>query len=57
MHNRSMRIEDWWPILSPLTQRWLIDHNGEEIPRELADEIRGLGGTVTDGVLSDDESD
>jgi hypothetical protein len=57
MHNRIMSIDAWWPSLSPLTQRWLIEHNGEEVPSEIADEIQSVGGAVSDGVLTDEESD
>ena len=57
MHNRSMSIDTWWPNLSPLTQRWLIEHNGEEIPSEVAEEINDVGGRVTDGLLTDEDTD
>ena len=64
-----MDIENWWPNLQPSTRQWLIAHNGEALPAEVASEIRRAGGTVasdgssvdehgeTGSVLSDDAID
>ena len=41
-----MDIENWWPKLQPSTRQWLIAHNGEALPAEVAAEIRRAGGTV-----------
>lgn len=45
-----MDIAGWWLRLLPATQEWLIAHNGEVLPREIADEIRSAGGSPTVGV-------
>jgi len=42
-----MDIEQWWPLISADTRRWLIDHNGEPVPDDLAGEIARAGGTVS----------
>ncbi len=42
-----MGIENWWPNLQPSTREWLIAHNGEPMPAEVAVEIRRAGGTVS----------
>ena len=40
-----MDFPEIWPRLSPSSQSWLIDHNGEPLPDDLVEEIL----SVTDG--------
>ena len=42
-----MSIEQWWPRLSPETQRWLTEHNGEPLPAEVLEQITRVGGEPT----------
>ena len=44
----DMGIESWWPKLEPSTREWLIAHNGEELPAEIAAEIRRTGGDAAE---------
>lgn len=32
-------IEQWWPRLPSGIREWLIDHNGEHLPRSVVDAI------------------
>ena len=50
-----MDIENWWPNLQSSTRQWLIAHNGEALPTEVAAEIRRAGGTVATDASSADE--
>ena len=50
-----MDIENWWPKLQPSTRQWLIAHNGEALPAEVAAEIRRVGGTAVRDASSVDE--
>ena len=50
-----MDIENWWPNLQPSTRQWLVAHNGEALPAEVAAEIRRAGGTVTTDASQADE--
>ena len=50
-----MDIENWWPRLQPSTRQWLIAHNGEALPAEVAAEIRRSGGTAVSDASSVDE--
>lgn len=36
-----MSIEDYWPQLSSETREWLIAHNGEPVPADVASAING----------------
>lgn len=40
-----MDLSQIWSRLAPSTQEWLIDHNGEPLPRDVLDEFL----TVTGG--------
>ena len=51
-----MEIEDWWPLLSAETRRWLIDNNGDVLPEHISDRIVAVGGP-DDEFLSDDDVD
>jgi hypothetical protein len=50
-----MKIEQWWPKLSPATRAWLVENNGETLPADLIEQISAVGGDadLEDGVLSD----
>ena len=50
-----MGIENWWPNLQPSTREWLIAHNGEALPAEVAAEVRRAGGTVSTEASSVEE--
>lgn len=62
-----MSIEEWWPKLTPETREWIIAHNGEPVPVDVASEINGaydlvdptaVGRDVMPGVtLSDEDVD
>ena len=52
----KMDIENWWPKLQPSTRQWLIAHNGEALPPEVAAEVRRAGGTLATDASSVDES-
>ena len=39
-----MNIQQWWPKLQPSTQQWLVDNNGDVVPRGIVLEIAGAGG-------------
>ena len=39
-----MPIETWWPALSPATRAWLVAHNGEPVPLDVAREVEDAGG-------------
>ena len=45
-HTGPMDIEQWWPLISADTRRWLIAHNGEPVPDDVAGEITRAGGRV-----------
>lgn len=42
-----MSIEHWWPKLTPSTQKWLIENNGDGVPPEVVTEITQAGGPTT----------
>jgi len=42
-----MDISEWWPKLSEASRHWLIDHNGEAVPPDIASEIAAVGGVMT----------
>lgn len=52
----NMGIEQWWPSLRPSTREWLIAHNGEALPAEIAAEIGDAGGAVAPDASSAAES-
>jgi hypothetical protein len=33
-----------WSLLQPATRVWLVEHNGESLPPEIASEIRAAAG-------------
>lgn len=41
-----MEIIDWWPRLDAETRRWLIEHNGEAVPREVLNRIVAVTGSA-----------
>ncbi|KQQ67470.1 hypothetical protein [Microbacterium sp. Leaf320] len=41
-----MSIEEIWPTLAPETREWLIAHNGEPIPTDVASAINGADVSV-----------
>lgn len=38
-----MSIEERWPALAPETRAWLIAHNGEPVPADVASAINSAG--------------
>jgi len=42
-----MSMEVWWPKLPSETQDWLIEHNGEDLPAAVIQEITRAGGSIT----------
>jgi len=62
-----MDIEQWWSKLEPSTREWLVAHNGEAIPAEMVEKLRGIGANLpsprsagngdSDYVLPDDAVD
>ncbi len=50
-----MGINEWWPMLGPDVQTWLIAHNGEAVSPEVLDKILAVGGpTQQDGEYETD---
>lgn len=45
-----MTIEEWWPLLGPESQKWLVENNGDDVVGSVASEINQSGGSVTPGV-------
>jgi hypothetical protein len=41
-----MGVEQWWTRLDEPSKQWLIDHNGEALPSEVATKIVAAGGPV-----------
>ena len=50
-----MDIEEWWEKLSKPTQDWLLEHAGETLTSEVAEEISVAGGIVTTEPSDDEE--
>jgi hypothetical protein len=46
-HTGPMDIEQWWPLISAGTRQWLMAHNGEPVPGDLAGEIARAGGVLS----------
>lgn len=42
-----MRIENWWPLLDPSTQQWLINNNGDVVPPAILAQITAVAGQPT----------
>lgn len=42
-----MNIQDWWPLLDPATQQWLINNNGDVVPPSILDQIGAVAGQPT----------
>jgi len=41
-----MDIRVWWPMLDAETREWLMEHNGEPLPPNVADVVTAAGGTT-----------
>ena len=41
-----MSVSQWWNQIDAATADWLMDHNGENLPAEIAAEIVAAGGTA-----------
>ena len=39
-----MRIDEWWPRLDERARQWLINNNGEVVPRTIFDQIIAVTG-------------
>ncbi len=53
-----MPIEQWWRQLDAHAQGWLIENNGDSLPRDIAEGIVAAGGTAVAGEpLRDDDVD
>lgn len=50
-----MTIEEWWPLLEPETQKWLVENNGADVIDSVASEINQVGGSATPGIPLPDE--
>ena len=45
-----MDMSQIWPRLTTSTQTWLVDHNGEQLPDDILDEVlSATGGSATPG--------
>lgn len=44
----SMQMSQIWPLLSSVTQVWLIEHNGEPLPSDIASELLSITGGSRD---------
>ncbi|WP_159733370.1 hypothetical protein [Arthrobacter sp. 9V] len=40
-----MDIQAWWPLLDAKTRDWLVEHNGEPLPPNVAASISAVQGT------------
>ncbi|KFF59397.1 hypothetical protein JF66_11455 [Cryobacterium sp. MLB-32] len=45
-----MDIEQWWPLVKPATQDWLMANNGDTVPAHVAAEITAAGGVISPDV-------
>lgn len=53
-----MTVSQWWNHVDATTQDWLMDHNGEGLPPEVAAAIVAAGRTATpDQPLPDEDVD
>ena len=43
-HTSSMTHEQWWSKLTPESQTWLIENNGDVVPDAIAREVEAAGG-------------
>jgi hypothetical protein len=43
-----MEILEWWPLVDVETRGWLIEHNGEPLPRHVIADIMAVTGGRTD---------
>lgn len=43
-HTSSMTHEQWWSKLTPESQTWLIENNGDVVPDTIAREVEAAGG-------------
>jgi len=41
-----LEMAHWWRRLTPKTQQWLIDNNGDAVPEEIVREIVDVGGSI-----------
>jgi hypothetical protein len=46
----------WWGRVAPEVRHWLIDNNGDALPREIATSITAAGGQATIGEPLADEA-
>ena len=54
-----MRIEEWWPQVDEPTRQWLINNNGEAIPKDILATITALAGppSAADSWVGEDGPD
>ncbi len=52
-----MSIEVWWPRIRRESRNWLVEHNGDAVRGDIAEEIVKVGGEITGSYLSDDAVD
>jgi hypothetical protein len=46
MDQRSMDIDEWWPLLDAEARNWLALSHGDVVPDEILERIVLVGGTV-----------
>lgn len=39
-----MDIQEWWPLLDPAAQDWLIENNGDAVPPHMLEQITAVAG-------------
>jgi hypothetical protein len=52
-----MSIEMWWPKIRQGSRHWLLENNGDAVPKEIVEEIVRAGGEITGSHLSDEAVD
>lgn len=52
-----LSIEVWWPKIRPESRQWLLENNGDAVPRDLVQEIVQAAGQITGSYLSDEAVD
>lgn len=44
-----MDIAEWWPLLDPAAQDWLIENNGDAVRADVLVQITAVAGPAEDG--------
>lgn len=53
-----MKIQEWWPLVTPETRNWLTAHNGEPLaPQVSADILAATRGTTEPEWWAGDSTD